>query len=98
MAGRGSRLRPHSLTTPKPLISVAGLPIVHQIINTIAKAVKSRIEEVAFILGDPAFFGTEIEKNLIEAAKAANKKKITTKMCPCIRMIIIGFLIGISSK
>ena len=74
MAGRGSRLRPHSLTTPKPLIPVAGLPIVHQIINTIAKAVKSQIEEVAFILGDPAFFGSETERSLIEAAKKIGAK------------------------
>ena len=27
MAGRGSRLRPHSLTVPKPMLPVAGSPI-----------------------------------------------------------------------
>ena len=33
MAGRGSRLRPHSLTVPKPLIPVAGQPIVHRLVK-----------------------------------------------------------------
>ena len=37
MAGRGSRLRPHSLTVPKPLIPVAGQPIVHRLVKDIAK-------------------------------------------------------------
>ena len=37
MAGRGSRLRPNSLTTPKPLIAVAGAPIVNQLVLEIAK-------------------------------------------------------------
>ena len=31
MAGRGSRLRPHTLTTPKPLISFAGKSIVKRL-------------------------------------------------------------------
>ena len=30
MAGRGSRLRPHTLTVPKPLIPIAGKPIVEK--------------------------------------------------------------------
>jgi len=32
MAGRGSRLRPHSLTVPKPMLPVAGSPIVAQLV------------------------------------------------------------------
>jgi glucose-1-phosphate thymidylyltransferase len=60
MAGRGSRLRPHTLTVPKPLIPVAGVPIVEQLVRDIADVVKQPIEEVAFVLGDPAFFGEEI--------------------------------------
>ena len=56
MAGRGSRLRPHSLTVPKPLIPVAGQPIVHRLVKDIAKVLKQPIEEIAFVLGDPAFF------------------------------------------
>ncbi|OAB80196.1 sugar phosphate nucleotidyltransferase [Cochleicola gelatinilyticus] len=60
MAGRGSRLRPHSLTVPKPLIPVAGKPIVHRLVTEIATILDEEIEEIAFILGDPAFFGDEV--------------------------------------
>jgi glucose-1-phosphate thymidylyltransferase len=35
MAGRGSRLRPHTLTIPKPLIPIAGKPIVHRLVEDI---------------------------------------------------------------
>jgi glucose-1-phosphate thymidylyltransferase len=64
MAGRGSRLRPHSLTVPKPLIPVAGQPIVHRLVKDIAKVLKQPIEEIAFVLGDPAFFGDDVVKSL----------------------------------
>ncbi|GGH38065.1 nucleotidyltransferase [Mangrovimonas yunxiaonensis] len=64
MAGRGSRLRPHTLTVPKPLIPVAGMPIVHRLVRDIAKILKQPIEEVAFVLGDPAFFGDDVVESL----------------------------------
>ena len=70
MAGRGSRLRPHSLTTPKPLLQVAGSPIVHQLVREIAKVVDSPITDIGFILGDPAFFGDEVETSLIALAES----------------------------
>lgn len=66
MAGRGSRLRPHTLTVPKPLIPVAGKPIVHRLVTDIAKVLGEPIEEVAFILGDPAFFGDDVVESLME--------------------------------
>ncbi len=69
MAGRGSRLRPHTLTVPKPLIPVAGVPIVEQLVRDIADVVKQPIKEFAFILGDPAFFGDEIVNQLMVLAK-----------------------------
>ncbi len=74
MAGRGSRLRPHSLTVPKPMLPVAGAPIVAQLVNEIARVVAQPIEEVAFILGEPAYFGKEIERELIEVAKNLGAK------------------------
>ena len=50
MAGRGSRLRPHTLTTPKPLIPIAGKPIVHRLVEDIAKVINQPIDEIAFII------------------------------------------------
>ena len=74
MAGRGSRLRPHTLTVPKPLIPVAGKPIVHRLVTDIAKVLGEPIEEVAFILGDPAFFGDDVVKSLMELADELGAK------------------------
>lgn len=74
MAGRGSRLRPHTLTVPKPLIPVAGKPIVHRLVSDIAKVLGEQIEEVAFILGDPAFFGDDVVDSLMQLAKDLGAK------------------------
>ena len=65
MAGRGSRLRPHTLTVPKPLIKVGGKPIVHRLVEDISKMCKEKIDEVAFVIGD---FGEQVEKELIAVA------------------------------
>jgi len=74
MAGRGSRLRPHSLTVPKPLIPVAGQPIVHRLVKDIAKVLKQPIEEIAFVLGDPAWFGDDVVESLTQLAKDLGAK------------------------
>ncbi len=68
MAGRGSRLRPHSITVPKPLIPVAGQPIVHRLVKDIVKVLNQPIDEIAFVLGDPAFFGDEVVDSLKKLA------------------------------
>lgn len=70
MAGRGSRLRPHSLTVPKPLIPVAGQPIVHRLVKDIAKVLNEPIEEIAFVLGDPAWFDDEVVGELVDLAES----------------------------
>ncbi|WP_353777060.1 sugar phosphate nucleotidyltransferase [Winogradskyella sp. 3972H.M.0a.05] len=74
MAGRGSRLRPHTLTVPKPLIPVAGQPIVHRLVKDIAKILNEPIEEVAFVLGDPAFFGDDVVESLTNLAEGLGAK------------------------
>ena len=74
MAGRGSRLRPHSLTVPKPLIPVAGQPIVHRLVKDIAKVLKQPIDEIAFVLGDPAWFGDEVVSSLQDLARDLGAK------------------------
>lgn len=65
MAGMGTRMRPHTLTIPKPLISVAGKSIVQRLIEKIADVCNEKIEEIAFIIGD---FGEETENKLKEIA------------------------------
>lgn len=61
MAGMGKRMRPHTLTIPKPLLPIAGKPIVQRLVEEIAKVSKDQIEEIAFIIGD---FGAEVEETL----------------------------------
>ncbi|MEL6925837.1 MAG: sugar phosphate nucleotidyltransferase [Bacteroidota bacterium] len=71
MAGRGSRLRPHTLTVPKPLLPVAGKPIVQRIVEDLAKAFPGNVEEVAYIIGD---FGEQVEKDLVAIAASLGAK------------------------
>ena len=72
MAGRGSRLRPHTLTIPKPLIPIAGKPIVHRLVEDIAAVLNQPIDEVAFIIHES--FGAKVEEELIAIAKKLGAK------------------------
>ncbi len=72
MAGRGSRLRPHTLTIPKPLIPIAGKPIVHRLVEDIAGVLNQPIDEVAFIIHES--FGKKVEENLIAIAEKLGAK------------------------
>jgi glucose-1-phosphate thymidylyltransferase len=72
MAGRGSRLRPHTLTVPKPLIPIAGKPIVQRLVEDIAEVLDEPIDEVAFIIAKD--FGQAIEDQLTAIAKTLNAK------------------------
>jgi glucose-1-phosphate thymidylyltransferase len=71
MAGMGKRMRPHTLTVPKPLIPIAGKPIVQRLVEDIVKVCGEPVEEVAFIIGD---FGKEVEQKLIAIAEAEGAK------------------------
>lgn len=66
MAGIGKRMRPHTLTTPKPLLKVAGKPIVQRLVEGIVNVCQEDVEEIAFIIGD---FGEEVKKELVKVAE-----------------------------
>lgn len=61
MAGRGTRLRPHTHVTPKPLLPVVGRTMVERIVETFAEAIGD-FEEAVFVLGPD--FGDEVKDQL----------------------------------
>ena len=65
MAGMGKRMRPHTLTLPKPLIPIAGKPIVQRLVEDIALVCPDQIQNIVFVTGH---FGEEVEQRLIETA------------------------------
>ena len=71
MAGRGSRLRPHTLTVPKPLIPLSGKTIVQRLVEDIVRVCGERVDEIAFIIGD---FGCDTENELIKIAERLGSK------------------------
>jgi glucose-1-phosphate thymidylyltransferase len=71
MAGMGKRMRPHTLTVPKPLVPIAGKPIVQRLVEDIAKVCEQPIEEVAFIVGH---FGEAVEEKLLKIAESVGAK------------------------
>jgi glucose-1-phosphate thymidylyltransferase len=68
MAGLGKRLRPHTLTTAKPLLPIAGKPIVHRLVEDIARVCPEKINHIGFIV-HPSF-GKQVEEDLKSVAKA----------------------------
>lgn len=68
MAGLGKRLRPHTLTTAKPLLPIAGKPIVHRLVEDIARVCPEKINYIGFIV-HPSF-GKQVEEDLKSVAKA----------------------------
>lgn len=71
MAGMGKRMRPHTLTTPKPLIPIAGKPMVQRIVEDIIKVCDEPVDEIAFVIGR---FGKEAENNLVAIAEKLGAK------------------------
>ena len=75
MAGIGSRLRPHTLTIPKPLTVIAGKPIVQRLVEDITSVVNQKIEEIAFIIGPTSKgFPTNTSDKLLKIAKELGAK------------------------
>jgi len=71
MAGMGKRMRPHSLTVPKPLIPVAGKAIVHHLVEDLAQVCPEPITEINFVIGR---FGAETENLLLDIARSIGAK------------------------
>jgi glucose-1-phosphate thymidylyltransferase len=72
MAGKGKRMRPHTLTTAKPLIPVAGKPIVQRLVEDITQVCGQKVNEIAFVIGPD--FGAEVEQSLIKVAESQGAK------------------------
>jgi len=75
MAGIGSRLKPHTLTIPKPLTLIAGKPIVHRLVKEIVNVVGQEVTEIGFIIGPAAKgFPADTEEKLIQIAATLGAK------------------------
>lgn len=72
MAGMGKRMRPHTLTTPKPLIAIAGKPIVQRLVEDIVHTTTEQVEHIAFIIAPT--FGKKIEEMLLDVAESLGAK------------------------
>lgn len=66
MAGMGKRMRPHTLTTAKPLLPVAGKPVVQRLVEDIVSTANTKVEHIAFIIGPS--FGKTTEAMLLKVA------------------------------
>lgn len=67
MAGMGKRMRPHTLTTAKPLLPIAGKPIVQRLAEDILATANTPVEEIAFIIAP--HFGQATEQMLLNIAE-----------------------------
>lgn len=74
MAGRGTRVRPHSHTVPKPLLPVAGTMIIERIVETFSRTLDEPIDEIVYILGPD--FGRNIQVQLTEMSERHNAKSV----------------------
>jgi glucose-1-phosphate thymidylyltransferase len=68
----GKRMRPHTHTTAKPLLPIAGKPIVQRLVEDLAAVAGEPVEEVAYIV-HPSF-GKKVEDELVGIAKAIGSK------------------------
>lgn len=71
MAGMGKRLRPHTLVTPKPLLPIAGKPIVQRLVEDIVAISDQKVEEIAYVVGR---FGVDAENHLLSVAENLGAK------------------------
>lgn len=60
LAGLGTRLRPHTYSKPKPLVQVAGKPVLGHVMDSLGGL---QIDETIFVVG---YLGEQIEKYIAE--------------------------------
>ncbi len=65
MAGMGKRMRPHTLTTPKPLLPIAGKSIVQRLVEDIISVSGEKVDEIAFVINH---LGKETEEKIKKIA------------------------------
>ena len=65
-------MRPHTLTIPKPLIPIAGKPMVQRIVEDLAKICHEKFTDVGYVISRT--FGKEAEQNLIRVAEKLGAK------------------------
>src|SRR5271155_3961157 len=70
MAGKGKRMLPHTLTTPKPLIPIAGKPIVQRILEEIGSLYPGPIGNIGFVVNG-LLPSTQVDLQAMAAALGA---------------------------
>lgn len=73
-AGYGTRLRPHTWSKPKPLVTVAGKPVLGHVLDMFTKL--PNIDEVTFIIG---YLGEQIEEYVSTAYPELPSRYIVQK-------------------
>lgn len=71
MAGYGTRLRPHTWSKPKPLVTVAGKPVLGHVLDMFASL--PSIDEVIFIVG---YLGTQVQEYVARAYPGLNARYV----------------------
>ncbi|MGD8398147.1 MAG: sugar phosphate nucleotidyltransferase [Anaerolineae bacterium] len=59
LAGFGKRMRPHTWSKPKPLVNVAGKPVLGHVLDKIAALGNVDVDELVFVVG---WLGEQIEE------------------------------------
>lgn len=72
MAGRGTRVRPHSHVTPKPLLHIKGKSMVERIVETFSRVLPKDLDAGVFVLGPD--FGEGVRQQLREICKRFGMK------------------------
>ena len=88
LAGKGTRLRPHTHVTPKPMLKVAGKPVMAYILEDLQKLgnveevvyitghLKEKVEEYARSFGFPSVFIEQVVQNGTASAVALAKEHV----------------------